>query len=327
MNQIAFLYGDTLVYWNSIVLALAVLTGLLFFLAVWLRSAEPMTGAILACPLAIFLSLLLGRLMHWYFRADSYDSLKAAMTAFSGTGYALIGAFAGCLLTAALLRLLRAVRNLPLLLDCMSIGGCSAIAVGRLSCFFTSEDRGEILSGVTGLPWVAPVVNETSGLLEYRFATFFFQAVIAGYIFLALFVLFRKKHRDGDITLLFLLMYCASQVVLDSTRYDSLRLRSNGFISVVQILCAVTLVLIVGIFTTRLHKKTDRMLWQLPVWGITVLDLSGAGYMEYYVQRHGDQAGYAYLVMSGCLVVVVLLGVILWRGTNRTEPRFVKNGY
>ena len=205
------------------------------------------------------------------------------------------------------------------------LGGCAAIAIGRLSCFFTAEDRGEILTGATGLPWVFPVVNETSGLPEYRFAVFFFQAIVAGCVFAALFFLYRKRHRDGDITLLFLLLYCASQIVLDSTRYDSLRLRSNGFISVVQILCAVTLVLVIGVLAFRLNKRTGRKLWQLPIWGITALGLSGAGYMEYYVQRHGDRAGFAYPVMSGCLGAVVLLGVFLWCRTNRAKHRFAKD--
>jgi hypothetical protein len=34
--------------------------------------------------------------------------------------------------------------------------------------------------------------------------------------------------------------------------------------------------------------------------------------MEYYVQRHGDQAQFAYTVMSGCLIGVVLLGVAIY---------------
>lgn len=324
MNPIAFICAETLVYWSAIVMALAVLTGIVFFLAAFFRGSDKITGAMAACPLAMVLSLLLARLFYWYFRADSYESLMAAMTDFSGTGYALVGAFAGCLLAAGILRLLRAVGNLPSVLDCMSIGGCVAIAIGRLSCFFTSEDRGEILPGLTGLPWVSPVVNAASGLLEYRFATFFFQAVAAGCIFVVLLFLFWKKHQDGDVTLIFLLLYCASQIVLDSTRYDSLRLRSNGFISAVQVLCAFALILVIGVFTHRLRKKTGWKIWHLAIWLITALGLSGAGYMEYYVQRHGDRARFSYLAMSGCLGMVVILGVILLWLTNRKKHRFAK---
>ena len=39
--------------------------------------------------------------------------------------------------------------------------------------------------------------------------------------------------------------------------------------------------------------------------------LGGAGYMEYYVQRHGDQAQFAYTVMSGCLLAVVVLTLLI----------------
>jgi len=38
--------------------------------------------------------------------------------------------------------------------------------------------------------------------------------------------------------------------------------------------------------------------------------LGGAGYMEYYVQRHGNQAAFAYSVMSAALAAVVLLVLI-----------------
>jgi hypothetical protein len=37
-----------------------------------------------------------------------------------------------------------------------------------------------------------------------------------------------------------------------------------------------------------------------------------AGYMEYYVQRHGTEAAFAYTVMSGCLIGVNLLGMLTY---------------
>lgn len=326
MNQIAFLFGETMIYWSSVVMALAVLTGIVFFWAVSIRSSASAIGTALACPLAVLLSILIGRLAHWFFLPDYYESLRAAMTDFSGTGYALLGAFAGCLLTAVLLRLLKAVRSFPGTLDCMSIGGCVAIALGRLSCFFNSEDRGDILSGVTQLPWVSPIVNTVSGLPEYRFATFFFQSILAGCLFFCLIFLFwtnqaTKKYPDGDITLLFLLVYCASQIVLDSTRYDSLCLRSNGFISVVQILCALTVAFVFAFFSFRV-RRMGRKLWQIFLWLLAAAGLVGAGYMEYYVQRHGDQTVFAYLVMTGCLGLVVILCVFLWqKGTPDKTAR------
>ena len=33
--------------------------------------------------------------------------------------------------------------------------------------------------------------------------------------------------------------------------------------------------------------------------------------MEYWVQRHGDQAVFSYSVMTGCLVVMVVLTIVV----------------
>ena len=38
--------------------------------------------------------------------------------------------------------------------------------------------------------------------------------------------------------------------------------------------------------------------------------MGGAGYMEYYVQRHGDQAAFAYRNMGICLAVMVIIALI-----------------
>lgn len=295
-------------------MALAVLAGIILFWTVYLLGKDRISAAAIACPMAVMLSLLLARLVYWYFRRDSYAGLSEAMADFSKTGYALIGAFAGCLLAAVILRCVGFAKNLPGMLDCMSIGGCAAIFIGRLSCFFNGEDRGDILADVEPLPWGSYVFNATSGTMEYRFATFLLQSTVAGCILLVLLVLLwsgRKKNRDGDITLVFLLLYCASQIVLDSTRYDALRLQSNGFISAVQVLCAITLVVTFGIFSANLWKKRGWKGYYIAIWLAVALGLLGAGYMEYYVQRHGDRAIFAYLVMSGCMIAVVVLGLLL----------------
>lgn len=318
MNKIAFVFGDLLIYWNSVMMAFAVLVGVMFFWAAFLRQSDNLAGAAMLCPIAIVASLLCARLIHWYFLADSYNGFFAAMTDFTGSGYALSGAFFGCILTAVVLSAMRIIKDLPLTLDCISIGGSAAIAVGRLGSFFTAENRGEILEGIQTLPLVYPVVNTTSGAVEFRFATFIFQALVAAILFVILLALFLKNTkkrfcRNGDITLVFMLMYSASQIVLDSTRYDALRLRSNGFISVVQVLCAVALVLTIVAFSIRLCKNKGWKIGYLGIWVLTAGGIGVAAYMEYHVQRHGDQALFAYSVMSAALAVTVLFGLLLWR--------------
>ena len=200
------------------------------------------------------------------------------------------------------------------MLDAMSISGCAGIAVGRLASLFNSSDRGQVVENLKSLPFVYPVTNAVSGALEYRLATFMLQAMVALAVFVILAVFYlkgRDRLKDGDVCLIFLLVYCASQVVLDSTRYDSLFFRSNGFVSIVQVFSALGLGLVITLFSIRMVKATGFKGWYVILWILIACSIGGAGFMEYYVQRHGDQAAFAYSVMSGCLAVIVLLTLLL----------------
>ena len=328
MEKIAFISKTTYIYWSSIILALAVLSAICLFTALYLRKSGNGLCLCLFIPVSSVLSVVLARLIHWYCRADAYESLKAALLDHSWGGYALMGVFAACLLTACLLRLLRIEKNLPRLLDCLALAGGAGIAVGRMASVFNASDRGLILADSVGFPFAAPVVNAVSGMVENRLATFMLQAMVTAFIVTLLLMymiwckLRKKTIRDGDICLLFLNAYGSSQVIFDSTRYDSLFLRSNGFVSIVQILGAVSLAVAVIIFSVRMVKNGGLKAYHFALWiGLAAL-LGGAGYMEYYVQRHGDQAAFAYSVMGACLVGIVAVTVLI-RYLAIREPKIV----
>lgn len=314
MEKIAFFAGENVYYWSSIVLTLATLTAMCFFWSLYLGKGGSALAAFSVVPLAIALSLLFGRLIHWYCRTSSYDSFASAMKPFSPGGYALLGVFAGCALAAAIVRLLHFDRNLPQMLDCMAVAGCAGIPVGRLACFFNSADRGQIVTGTQSLPWVYPVTNAVSGATEYRLATFILQAMAALVLFVILLAFFLpRKRKAGDTALIFLLLYGASQIVLDSTRYDKLFFRSNGFVSVVQVLGALGLLLVIVVFSVRVVKARGFRFWNVLVWLGIAACIGGAGFMEYYVQRHGDLAVFSYSIMSVCLLAAASMTLLLRR--------------
>ncbi len=317
MNQVAAIVGSFIIYRYSLILALAAGAGICFFMACCSSSRIPGHRAAAAALSSVILSLVLARIVYWYGRADSFASLSLALTSPGTKSFALSGAFFGCGLSAILF----AGREKRIrMLDCMSVAGCWAIALGRLGCFFTTTDRGQIMTQLTALPWAYPVAN-TSGHLEYRFATFLFQAGMAAVLGLLLTILFCRKKRDGDITLLFLLGYSASQVLLDSTRYDSLYLRSNGFVSIVQVLTAVALAVVLILFSVRAVKANGLKKWMLPSWVLMAGLFGCAGYMEYYVQRHGREAAFSYTVMGSCLAGIVLLGLFFWAASGKTKQK------
>ena len=323
MERIAFIYGETFVYWSSIVLTMATVCAICTFVALYLPKSRNVRACALMIPFSMVISLVLARLVHWYCRTDSYSSFLSAMTSFSNGGFALMGAFAGCLFVACFLRLMDTSENLPEMLDAMAIAGAAGIALGRLSSLFNTAGRGQIVNGMTSLPWVYPVTNAVSGTTEYRLATFMLQAIVTAVIFAALLVVYLRGQKkgnmkDGDAALLFLLCYGASQVILDSTRYDSLFFRSNGFVSIVQVLGAFGIGIPTILFSIRLVKQKGWKYWYLGLWALWAGLMGLGGYMEYYVQRHGDQAVFAYSMMGTALVALVALGCTIRFLAERT---------
>ena len=317
MEKIAFISGGIFIYWSSIILALAALAAITIFAAVYLAKSDDLVGASVTIPLAMVASIVLSRLIHWYCRSDAYESMSAALTDYTKGGYALMGVFIACLAVAALLRLFRVVKNLLQMYDSMAIGAGVGIAVGRLASLFNASDRGMALPESVGFPFAFPVTNTVSGVVENRLATFMIQSgvVTAVLVLLVLYMVISKvaknKIPDGDVALIFLLAYGASQIVCDSTRYDSLFLRSNGFISVVQILGLVAMVVPIAVFSVRAVKNMGIKKIHFVLW-VLILGMMGlAGYMEYYVQRHGNEAAFAYSLMSGALLAIVLVSLVL----------------
>lgn len=324
MNQIALTFNHTILYWYSIVLALSAASGICLFFACCSHKGICLTASAATALLALFFSLFFSRLLFWYCRPFRFESWRQALTTPDASCHALLGAFVGCL--AAALCMQRTCGGLPTLLDCMSTAGCGAIFLGRLAFFFSDGDRGRILSEDFHLPWAYPIIDPSSGLSENRLATFLLQAITVGILFLVLLFLFlQNKHpqKSGRITLFFLMVYSASQAILDSTRYDALYLHSNGFISLIQLLSALTLVAAIAVCSFLAVRQRGIQKWMIVSWILIPCLFGGAGYMEYFVQRHGNQASFGYRIMGGCLAAILLLGIFFWQAANEnasTKP-------
>jgi len=334
MEKIAFIIGDRFLYWSPLILALAVIAAVCAFIALHLSMGGRVLGTAVVLPMAFVFSFVLGRIVIWYCRPDSYESFAAAITDISGGGFALTGVVAGVLLALCIARLTGALEDLPKALDCASLAGLLGICVGRFNHLFNSGDRGIEVGTFTGLPMAYPVVNASTGESELRLATFMLQAIVAGIIFAALLTVYilgrnKKSLRNGDICLLAMLCYGASQVIMDSTRYDALFLRSNGFVSMVQILGAVMVAVTIVLFSIRMVKANGFKWWFVACWvGVAGL-LTCAGIMEYYVQRRGNEAYIFYNVMAASLVAVVAIGVVIrWlavAGERAKEAKIEQN--
>lgn len=322
MSYAAFLWRDISLHWAGLFAALGVLSAALALGSLQLAGGRSLKPLGLFLPAAILFSLIFARFFHWYSFPLQYGSFAAAMTDYRTGGFVLAGAFPGVLLAAGLLRLCGFTDDFPAFLDALAPAGALGIAVGRLGAAFDGSCRGSFLPHAPWLqrpPFAAPLFN-ADGTVTWRFATYAWQAAAAALLFLLCLVLFFRLRREkkGHVFLLFMNFYAAAQIVLDSTRYDAAFLRSNGFIHVPQ-LCCVAVLAGVCIFYSAAWLSQPGFSPRLGIlWG-GFLALGGlGGYMEYFVQRHGDRFALAYPVMTAGFFLMALINVYLFRQSGNS---------
>lgn len=312
MDSPAFIWGNgAVIYWRSVIIASGVISFFLMLTGLRLIQGRKLLPILAAAPLCVPGALLIGRLLHWYCLPESYPSFTAALTDWRNGGFSLVGIIASAILFAWLLRLLKAEPDLPGLLDDIAAAGALGIAAGRLCEQFGPSDRGKLLienPSLHKLPFSAMVIHPISGAEEWRFATFCVQSLWAFFLFALLmgrFFLLRRKEaaavgkaENGMSFLLFLTLYCEGQILWDSTRYDALFLRSNGFVSFEQILCCAVLTLILAVCGLHRQKTGTTLRRYLIAVAVFLGGFALAGFMEYYVQRHGGTYLFAYGMMT-----------------------------
>lgn len=312
MSPVAFCFGRLIVYWDSVLIALAVPACFLAIAGFYATCRGNRTALFVLTPLGTLLSLVVSRLMYWSCHQEQFLSLFASFAPGSGGGYCLSGVLIGFLLAVLVLRLLRLATDTALLLDCSAPGLALGLSILRLSSLFNDSCRGKVVlkdPRFFSLPFGAV---SPGGAAEYRFASFFVGALL----FLLLFfltsaLLLRPERRrspaarQGDIFLVFLLLYAAIEMVVDSTRYDATFFTFNAFISVAQILSAVAILLVLLVFSVRSVRRVGLRAAHWLCWSCWLLGLSGVGVCEFLVQRQGNRQLLFYSLMSLSTLVVV----------------------
>ena len=323
MDPIAVYIGDVFIYWSALIVALAVCAWFCLSAAVYTAGGGRAIAMWVFLPLAWGLGLLLSRALHWYCHTEQYVSLTGALTDYAAGGYCMPGVLLGVVLAALLLRLVRLIPSAARLLDAAAPGAALGIALIRLSALFNTTCRGSIIitdPAYQRLPLASPIIT-ASGAAEFHFATFFVQFLLLLVLTVLLLVFhLRRSGRPmkcgpgaGHTALLFLLLFSVTELVLDSTRYDSSFLRSNGFVSVVQI-CSALCVLAVLVFYSVCSVRGNKLRWyHWLLWTGYLASVGGTGYLEYLVQRHGDWYMACYGGMSACCALMALTVHILYR--------------
>jgi len=110
-----------------------------------------------------------------------------------------------------------------------------------------------------------------------------------------------------------MILYFTSEIILDSTRYDALFLRSNGFVSLMQIFGVVIIALSFIYLSVNAVRFNGFKKWYIIVWVVYLGSLGLAGYMEYYVQRHGNLYMLSYSLMATGLALSIAASMVMMK--------------
>ena len=327
---LAEVYGYP-IYASAAVITLGILLAVVMTLVLY-RSRHRGGAAVMSLAVFSFVfGVLFSRALHWYFNAETYASFLDAMTDYSVGTFCLPGALLGIWLGAWITRTLGLTPTMGELLDAAAPGTALLIALIRLSALFNTTCRSRILvktHWLQILPFAVPM-SDTAGNVTYRMATFFIEFLLMLLVMVIVLRFFSDKSerrmkrgcpRTGNAARLFVLLYAAVEIVMDSTRYDSplmhFRLLSDlnqysAFISLAQIFAAASALGIL-IHLSRCSNRANGFRWYQPlVWIGFLASLFGIGKLgEYNVQRYAAYLKCYGIMSASCVLMVVLIWAV-----------------
>ena len=329
---IAACIGSTFLYWSGIIIAVGIAAGFLLSYSLYTSHSGRGSGLWVMLFLTLVIGLPASRLVHFYFNKEQYAGLLSAMTDYSGGSFWLPAALLAMLPAALLVHGLRFPGSAGEMLDAAAPGAALTVAMIRLSALFGTSCRSMIL--VTSpffqrYPF-ADAVTDARGNAVYHFASFFVMALLMLLLMLVLLIFYFLHHADrmaspcsrsGNVARLFLVLYCAVELVLDSTRADSTYLNFSflqflnpyvSFVSLTQLFAAVAM-LAVMIYYSRCSAAANgaTLKWKilLVLW---ILALIGVGVSEYLVQRYTNRYALFYLTQSIFALLMAATVIIMY---------------
>ena len=269
-----------------------------------------MTALVVYALLSLILAAFFGRLIHWYSHYESYESFSKAFESVSGR-YHEAGIMLGFVVSAALCMLLSEKEMRGKVMHACASGQMLFMSLVSLVSMFSDSDRGKAViedQAYQGLPF-SYITYLSDGSSQYRTAVFFWKFMLLG-IITAISLILYFKGRSAIETYV---CYFAAMALLDSARYDASFLRSNGFVSLMQIVAGVFLIVTLTVSVIRSARARGFHIYHVLFILAFISGLSLTGYMEYYVQRHGNLYPYCYSVMAAACMAMVLSVIALHR--------------
>lgn len=249
MDPIAFEIFGKPIYWYGIIISLGVLIGIYLAMREAKRLELDPEIIIDFCLLAIPLAIIGARIYYVVFQWDAYkDNPIDAIKIWEG-GLAIFGAVIGGVIAALIFTRWRKL-DFWLLTDIVAPSLILGQALGRWGNFFNQEAYGYAITNPAWQWFPAAVFIEKNQ--QWHMATFFYESLWNFIVFLFLIFYRKRKKRNGEVFLLYLILYSCGRIVIEGLRTDSLYW---GPFRVSQLLSGILIVLGTAMFFVRRKKE------------------------------------------------------------------------
>ena len=296
---VVFTIADHPIRVSAFVIGLGLLLCGVLFIKNYYRATGRITEALAEFSFGFILSCFLGRLLHWGFNAEMYDSFAVAFTNFDIGSFVLPAAIVGVWAASYLVHWLHPSSSRLTVLDALAPPLALLFAFVRISAKFNSTCRGKIMIGDS-----------------IKFPTFLVSAVLMFCVFLLLKRMEKKQENaeEGDVWYWFVLLYAVVSVVMDSTRSDSPLMhfqvlsslnRFSAFVSLGQVMPAIFVLVITIKWSIRSIRVNGLQWYTVLAWLLFAASLFGIGFLgEYKIQRTAKYLLFYPIMCASCCLLL-----------------------
>ena len=243
MNRVAFTIFGLDIMWYGVLMASAMVLCVILALRegkrVNISEDDILNLAIVAIPCG----LLGARLYYVIFNWSWYSENLSEILNFRGGGMAIHGALIGGILAGFVYTKVKKI-NFFKMADTVMLGIPLGQAIGRWGNYINGEAHG----GPTNLPWGIMV----DGVKVHP--TFLYESIWDLGIFIFLWCFRKKKTYEGQLAIIYLILYSIGRFFIEGLRTDSLMI---GPLRMAQVISLVTIIVCV-ILHKILSKKKNR---------------------------------------------------------------------
>lgn len=252
-NPVAFVLFGRNVYWYGILIAIAVLLGIILAYREAKRKSFDPDSMLDFALLCIPLSIICARAYYVAFEWQRYaDNPISALYIWEG-GIAIYGGVIGGIIAALIFCRWKKIgfwKLTDMVVPSLVLGQ----AIGRWGNFFNQEAYGYAVTD-PGQQWF-PFSVFIQADQTWHYATFFYES-LACFIIFAVLMLYRKKAKqDGNVFLLYFVLYGIERAFVEGLRTDSLYFHLGSLdIRVSQLLSIVMALVCLIALLMRMRKR------------------------------------------------------------------------